>query len=220
MGKKRVIVIDDHQLFVDAVTAVIADDGDFEVVGTATSGRELVTLLMRTNPDVVLLDLCLPGPDGIACLALARERQPQARVIVLSAVEDPRAARRALDNGASAFVRKDIDPRDLVAVLRQTVEGTVVSQLVSSSSAPDGLDDARRLLTNAELAVLEALARGYGNKEIAATLSVAQQTVKFHLTNIYRKLGVANRTEAIRRAYEYGLVAEQPWAYEPAGTHH
>ncbi len=205
MGKKRVIVIDDHQLVLDAVTAVVEDDGEFEIVGTATSGHDLTSLLMRTEPDVVLLDLCLPGPDGIACLDVVRERKPSAKVIMLSGMDEPRVARQALDHGASAFVRKDVDPRDLVAVLRQTVEETVVSQL----AVPDGdseSDASIAALTKSEVAVLEALARGRVNKQIAADLSVAQQTVKFHLTNIYRKLGVANRTEAIRYAYENGLV--------------
>ena len=217
MGKKRVIVIDDHQLVLDAVCAVIADDGEFEVVATATSGRELAPLLMRTDPDVVLLDMCMPGPDGIACLAVLGERQPGAKVIMLSAVDEPRAARRALEHGASAFVRKDVDPRDLVSVIRQTVEGTVVSK--PAAAPADEVEAARPDLTKAELAVLEALGRGRGNKQIAVDLSVAQQTVKFHLTNIYRKLGVANRTEAIRYAYEHDLVEEPTWAYASAGAY-
>lgn len=204
--RPRVLVIDDHQLILDAVTAVIEDDGDFEVAGTATSGRDLVSLLSRTRPDIVLLDLCLPWPDGLACLGLAREHHPAAKVIVFSGVDDARAACRALEHGASAFVRKDIDPRDLVAVLRQTVEGTVVSQLPSIRDVEEAVEATRSVLSKAELAVLEVLARGLGNKQIAAELSLAQQTVKFHLTNIYRKLGIATRTEAIRYAYEHGLV--------------
>ena len=211
MGKNRIVVIDDHELVLDAITAVIDDDGEFDVVGTATSGRDLASLLMRTNPDLVLLDVCMPGPDGIACLDVVRERTPNAKVIVMSGMDEPRVARQALDHGASAFIRKDVDPRDVVAVLRQTIEGTVVSQLPPTGDAEADARDVS--LTKAELAVLEALAHGCVNKQIAADLSIAQQTVKFHLTNIYRKLGVANRTEAIRYAYENGIVHPSSWSY-------
>jgi DNA-binding NarL/FixJ family response regulator len=213
VGKIRVVVIDDHQLVLDAVGAVVQSDGDFEIVGTALSGRDLVSLVGRTQPDVVVLDLCIPGPDGIACLEILRNQWPRTKVIVLSGVDEPRLARQALSLGASAFVRKDIDPRDLVSVLRQTVEETVVSQLASVQEVEDEVRATKAVLTKAELAVLDGLSRGHVNKQIATDLAVAQQTVKFHLTNIYRKLGVGNRTEAIRYAYEHGLVEEPTLAH-------
>jgi NarL family two-component system response regulator YdfI len=216
VGKKRVIVIDDHQLVLDAVTAIIDDDDDFEVVATATSGRDLVALVSRTDPDLVLLDLSLPGPDGIACLAVLREQNVRAKVVMLSGVDEPRAMRQSLEQGASAFVHKGVDPRDLVAVLRQTIEETVVSRVAAVPA--DAVESSRPALTKAEVAVLEALARGCMNKQIADDLSIAQQTVKFHLTNIYRKLGISSRTEAIRYAYEGGLVHERSWNYTAAAS--
>jgi DNA-binding NarL/FixJ family response regulator len=170
----------------------------------------VVELVTRTAPDVVIVDLCMPAPDGIACIDALRAHHPSTTVIALSALDDPRAATQALDRGASAFVRKDIDPRDLVAVLRQTLEGTVVSQHPSFHDAGVA-DEAKSPLSKAELAVLAALVAGQSNRQIAEELCVAQQTVKFHLTNIYRKLGVANRTEAIGYAYEHGLAKTSPW---------
>jgi DNA-binding NarL/FixJ family response regulator len=203
VGKLRVAVADDHQLVVDAVCAALEEDDDIEVVAAATSGRRLLALLAQTSPDVVLLDLVMPELDGLACLAVIRERFPRVKVVMLSGVDDPRAVHESLQFGASAFARKTLDPRDLVAVLRQTVEETVVSQAAMLVDQDE--EEARACLTRSELAVLDLLARGMMNKQIAAELSLAQQTVKFHLTNVYRKLGVSNRTEAIRFAYEHGL---------------
>jgi DNA-binding NarL/FixJ family response regulator len=214
-----VLVVDDHQLVIDAVTVMVERDGEFEVVGTATSGRDICTLVARTEPDVVLLDVCLPAPDGIACLEALQQRHPRTSVVVLSGLDEGHIVREALERGASAFVRKDVDPRDLVGILRQVLEGTVVSRDAANGNGRDEKEAAQGLLTKAELAVLESLAQGRGNKQIAADLSIAQQTVKFHLTNIYRKLGVTNRTEAIRYAYEHRLVQARSWALTPAAAH-
>ena len=159
-----------------------------------------------TEPDVIVLDVRMPGSDGLSCLQQLKERDPELTVVILSAIEEPRIAQRALRLGASAFVKKQVDPRDLAAVLRQAVEGTVLTQASMLSEADALLHEVQALLTPGELAVLTSLGRGLVNKQIAAELSIAPQTVKFHLTNVYRKLGVANRTEAIRYAFEHELV--------------
>ena len=212
-GTVSVVVADDHQLVIDAIEATLAGEEEFDVVGTASSGESLLALIGWTQPDIVLLDVCMPGLDGIACLAEIRSRYPKVKVVLLSGTEDPRVVHQALRLGATAFIRKGIDPRDLAAVLRQTADETVISQLPDIQRITDDVAATRAKLTRSELAVLEALARGRLNGQIAADLSVAQQTVKFHLTNIYRKLGVANRTEAIRYAYEHGLVEDATAAY-------
>lgn len=203
-GRLRVAIVDDHQLVVDAVCAALEEEDEIEVVAAVTCGRRLLALIPQTSPDVVVIDLLMPDLDGLECLALIRERSPRTKVVILSGVEDERAVHQALQTGAAAFVRKSVDPRDLVAVLRQTVEETVVTH--APPARQDAENDARTLLTRSELAVLDLLAHGMMNKQIAAELSLAQQTVKFHLTNVYRKLGVGNRTEAIRYAYEHGLT--------------
>ena len=205
MPQIRVVLADDHRLVLEAVQAMLEDDGDFDVVAVAESARELLPQVAQKAPDVVVLDVAMPGADGFACLREIREKHPRVKVVMLSGHDEPRIAQRALRLGASAYVRKQVDPRDLASVLRQAVEETVASQ-------PDALqengetDDASALLTVSELAVLRALARGLVNKQIAADLQIAPQTVKFHLTNVYRKLGVANRTEAIRFAFQHELV--------------
>jgi DNA-binding NarL/FixJ family response regulator len=191
---------------VETVQALLESDGGFEVVAAVDSAAELLAAVGRAAPDLVVLDVGMPGTDGLACLEELRERHPAVKVVMLSGVDDPRVVGRALRLGAAAFVTKDVDPRDLAAVLRHTLEETVDCRPARLQARDDGMREARRLLTPSELAVLEALALGLVNKQIATELGIAQQTVKFHLANVYRKLGVANRTEAIRFAFANGLT--------------
>jgi two-component system nitrate/nitrite response regulator NarL len=206
MALVRVAVADDHCLMLDTVRALLEADGDFEVVAAVDSAALLLRAIALTPPDLVVLDVRMPGMDGLACLELIRKQHPGIKVVMLSGVDDPRIVQRALRLGAAAFVTKEVDPRDFAAVLRQALEETVASQPAGLREHDDGQQEVRRLLTPSELAVLEALARGLVNKQIALELGIAQQTVKFHLTNVYRKLGVSNRTEAIRYAFERGVV--------------
>jgi DNA-binding NarL/FixJ family response regulator len=143
--------------------------------------------------------------DGLTALAKIRERHPKVKVVVLSGVDEPEQIRIALEQGASAFIVKHVDPRDLASALRQVAGGTVFQVLGASESGEDNAAKAAGI-TDSELRVLRALAQGASNKQIAADLFITEQTVKFHLTNIYRKLRVSNRTEATRYAYQHGLV--------------
>jgi len=206
VARVRVVLADDHRLMLEVVRVTLEEDGDFDVVGTARSAAEALRVVASTNPDIIVLDVRMPGSDGLSCLQQLKERDTELTVVILSAIEEPRIAQRALRLGASAFVKKQVDPRDLAAVLRQAVEATVLTQPAELNEANELLHEVQALLTPGELAVLTALGRGLVNKQIAVELSIAPQTVKFHLTNVYRKLGVANRTEAIRYAFEHELV--------------
>jgi DNA-binding NarL/FixJ family response regulator len=200
----RVLIADDHKLIVEGVKRALAEAGDFEVVGECASGSQVLPLVQQTNPDVVLLDLRMPGADGLTCLTRIRKRYPQVKVVVLSVSTDENVIQTVLNRGASAYIVKSINPVDLPSALRQAVEGTVFSAI----GLPEEGESAARAagLTERETAILSAVARGLSNEAIGKELWVAEQTVKFHLTNIYRKLGVANRTEAARLAYQHGLV--------------
>ena len=206
----RVVIADDHRLILDGVRRALESDGGFEIVGETMNGTEVLDLVEKTTPDMVVLDVRMPELDGLDCLDQLRERFPDVKVVMLSASTSPDLVETALRRGASAYVVKSVDPADLPSTLRQVASGTVFSSLASpTSSAPSAGDAAG--LTEREIAILQALARGLSNEQIAKEMWVARQTVKFHLTNVYRKLGVKSRTEAIHRAYQLGLV-ERPAA--------
>jgi DNA-binding NarL/FixJ family response regulator len=217
---RRVVIIEDHPLMQSALEATLEGADGFTVVGTATSGLQAEPLVLRTQPDLVLLDLQLPGLDGLSCLTLLRERHPDATVVVLSGIEDDEIVEKALSGGAAAVVRKSIAPADLPILLRQVLLGSVhfatpriARAVVTQATRQSQLDEARAEacgetgLTARELEVLEAVARGLPNRAVAKELFLSDQTVKRHLRRVYQKLGVANRTEASRTAYRLGLHA-------------
>jgi NarL family two-component system response regulator LiaR len=202
----RVLLADDHQLILDGVKHALEEAGDeFEVVGQATKGSQVLPLVKRTQPDVVMLDLRMPEVDGLVCLDQIKRRYPETKVIVLSVSADRNLIDNVLKRGASAYIVKRVNPVDLPSVIRQAIEETVYTA-IGLPDDPSSRAAKAAGLTERELAILTALARGMSNAAIAKQLWVAQQTVKFHLTNIYRKLGVANRTEAARYAYQQGLI--------------
>ena len=217
---RRVVIVEDHPLMQTALEATLERAEGFTVVGTATSGLQAEPLVSRTLPDLVLLDLQLPGLDGLSCLALLRERHPETTVVILSGVEDDEIVEKALLGGAAAVVRKSISPADLPVLLRQVLQGSVkfatpriARAVVTKATQQSRLDEVRAEacgetgLTARELEVLEMVARGLPNRAVAQELFLSDQTVKRHLRKVYRKLGVANRTEAARTAYRLGLHA-------------
>ena len=210
----KVLIADDHRLMIDAIRLVLEQADDLEVVGEATVGSQVLPLVGQLNPDVVLLDVHMPEMDGLRCLDLLQKRHPSVSVVMLSGHDDSETIESALSRGAKSFVSKQVDPRDLPSALRFAAQGGVYQPMDGAAygAAPDKTD--KSSLTPSEQRVLEALARGLSNKEIAEELWLTRQTVKFHLTNIYRRLGVTNRTEALRHAYQHRLV-KHPF-FEPA----
>jgi len=183
--------------------------GGFDVVGEAVSGGQVLPLVRRLKPDLVLLDLRMPQMDGLTCLTKIRKEFPDMKVAMLSVSQDPELIQTALKRGANAYIVKSIDPDDLAGALRQALEGNVFTTAgITEDPGERAAKDAG--LTERELGIIRAVARGLSNEAISKELWVAEQTVKFHLTNIYRKLGVRNRTEAARYAFEQGLVEPEP----------
>ena len=211
-GLVRVVIADDHRLVLDGIRRALEADGSFEIVGETQSGMQVLPLVAREKPDLVLLDVRMPNMDGLACLDEIRRRHPETKVVMLSASTSNELIETALRRGASAYIIKSVDPDDLPATLRQALEGNLHTAVGLENGEPSG---AKALgLTDREVTILGALARGLSNDEIAKEFWVAPQTVKFHLTNIYRKLGVKNRTEATRLAYQHGLVESPIYADE------
>jgi DNA-binding NarL/FixJ family response regulator len=203
--KVRILLADDHQLMLDGIRRALEGCADFEIVGEAHSGSAVLPAIGRTDPDLVLLDMRMPGMDGLTCLERIRKQYPRIKVVVLSVFREPEHIQAALKRGASGYIVKSVNPLDLPAALRQAFEGTVYHAV----GIPEQDETAHARgggLTERELGILKAVARGLSNQAIGKELWVTEQTVKFHLTNIYRKLGVANRTEAARYAFEHDLV--------------
>jgi len=205
----RLLVADGHGLTRAGILRALEGEEGLDVVGEADSGPRLFPLIAQTQPDLVLLDLQLPGIDAQTSLTRLRNHHPGLKVIGLAADANIEQMHKACAHGAGGVIMTTIAPGDLGGAIRQILTGTTFTALGGSPFVPDPVDGAG--LTGREQQILAALARGLPNKRIAQDLSVSEQTVKFHLTNVYRKLDLTNRTGAARWAYEHGLVTE-PYA--------
>jgi DNA-binding NarL/FixJ family response regulator len=200
----RVVLADDHRLVLDAVQRSLEKDEGFQVVATTNSGAEVSDLVARHRPDLVLMDLRMPGVDGLQALDQIRARDKEVKVVMLSASERPEEIQSALSRGADGFILKSVDPVDLPAALRQVHAGTVFRPGMTGNAPASPAQEAG--LTEREVTLVQALARGLSNKQISQELWITEQTVKFHLRNIFRKLEVTSRTAAARWAHENGLA--------------
>jgi DNA-binding NarL/FixJ family response regulator len=202
MGAKvTVLIADDHPVVRQGLQVLLSLQDDVEVVGEAADGDEAVELTAALTPDVILLDLKLPGLDGLGVLADLRERGLATRVLVLTSVTDPASVTLAMRAGAAGFLYKDVDPDALVRALRSVRDGHVVlapeasAALVRARGRADavaGLD----ALTPREREVLAQIAEGRTNRQIARLLQMSEKTVKTHVSSVLAKLGVADRTQA------------------------
>jgi DNA-binding NarL/FixJ family response regulator len=215
IGSLDAVVLDPHPIWLDAVEMVLARIGATVVVKTS-SAREALDAIERDQPQLLTLELeASPGePDGFEVIRRARTLAPGLRAIVLSAHHDTAHIDAALAAGAAAYVVKTAHPDDVASAVRQAFEHSVYlagaarpaaagAPKTSTSELPGGL-------TRRELEILRLVAEGHSNSQLARMLWVTEQTVKFHLSNIYRKLGVANRTEASRWAQLNGLLPHEP----------
>jgi DNA-binding NarL/FixJ family response regulator len=204
----RVLIADDHPLIIAGIRRTIEHFEDIEVVGEAHSGPELMQLVERRRPGIVLMDLRMPGVLGVECIEQLRLRWQDVKVVVLSACDDRASIDAALHAGACAYILKSAHTIDIASVLRQASSGAVFHAPSSAPSGPRPADEPELpSLTDRERSILTAVASGLTTAAISRDLWVSEHTVKFHLTNIYRKLGVANRAGAVRYALEHHLVA-------------
>ena len=201
----RVLVADDHPLILQGLRRTLEACEDIDVIGEARTGDEVVPLVERRRPDVVLLDMRMPGLDSAECIRLIASSQPDVKTIVLSASEDRATIDSAVAAGASAYVLKSVSALDIPSLVRQVAAGYTLFHSPAETAAEAGEGPG---LTAREATILAAIAGGKTTKAISAELWVTEHTVKFHLTNIYRKLGVSNRSGAVRYAFEHGLVRD------------
>ncbi len=207
----KILIADDHGLMLAGVRQALEDDRDFEVVGEARTGPEVMPLVGRRAPEIVLLDLRMPGVDGLTLLQRIRAEHPEVKVVMCSMSSDPDQIQAAFRHGAAGYILKTINPLDLGSAIRQAVEGTAFHALGLPAMTEDTAAKSAGL-TEREIEIVKAVSRGLSNKAIAAELWVTVQTVKFHLTSIFRKLGISNRTEAANWALGKGILAERPAA--------
>lgn len=217
--KIRIVIADDHPVVRDGLSAVLETQPDFEVVGEAGDGREAVAQVENLKPDVVLLDLDMPVMDGLEALRLIMEQHPATKVIVFTVFDTDERIVGAVQAGAQGYLLKGDAPRDeIFRAVRTVYQGgallqpVVASKLLRQMQQPVPASNSSTLhneeeeLTEREHEVLELLAHGLANKEIANRLVISERTVKFHVSAILAKLGVSNRTEAVTVAAQRGLV--------------
>ena len=208
----RVLIADDHAVVRQGLRTFLDLQDDVEVAGEAADGEAAVAEAARLRPDVVLLDLAMPGVDGIAALPRLREAAPGARVIVLTSFGEDERLFAALRAGAAGFLLKDVEPAELVRAIRTAHAGqSPLSPAVAARVVEEVVHPARRAgpadeLTPRELEVLRLIAGGRSNKRIALELGVAEKTVKTHVSHLLAKLGLSDRTQAALYAVREGLV--------------
>jgi len=204
VAKARVLLVDDHALLRTGVANIINQEPDLHVVAEAENGVEAISAYERHRPDVTLLDLRMPVMEGVEVVRQIRERDPRARVIILTTYDTDDEISQALKAGAKAYVLKDISADGLVGCIRDVLAGKSYLAPAAAAKLAEGVT--RVQLTPREMATLRLLADGKANKEIANELDISERTVKTHLAHLFEKLGVTSRTEAIKVATRRGLV--------------
>ncbi|MGY1624713.1 response regulator [Geodermatophilus sp. SYSU D00965] len=193
-----VLVVDDHALMRSGLAGLIAGADDMRVVGTAADGAEAVAAVALLSPDVVLMDLSMPVMDGVTATRRILADHPEVEVLVLTSFSDQQRVVEALDAGAGGYVLKDTEPADLLAAIRSTARGhspldpRVARTLLHARRRPAGVAE----LTEREQEVLALVGRGLANKQIARALGIREGTVKAHLTSVFQRIGVRDRTSA------------------------
>jgi DNA-binding NarL/FixJ family response regulator len=202
--RATVLVVDDHALVRTGVANIISHEPDLQVVAEAANGVEAIDAFERHRPDVTLLDLRMPVMEGVEAVRQIRERDPLAKVIVLTTYDTDEDISRALRAGAKAYVLKDITAIQLIACIHDVLAGKTYLAPAAAAKLAEGV--MRVQLTPRELSALRLMADGKANKEIATELSISERTVKAHLGHLFEKLGVTSRTEAVKVASRRGLV--------------
>lgn len=207
----RVVVVDDHPVVRSGIVALVDAAGDLEVVGTAATGEEAIVLAQALTPDIVLMDLRLPGIDGDEATARIVAASPAVRVVVLTTYENDDAILRAIAAGASGYLLKASPEEELLAGIRTVAAGEValapsVARVLVAQAAKPAAAASAPLLSPRETEVLRLVAQGLGNRAIGERLFLGEATVKTHLLHAFVKLEVRDRTRAVTRAMELGLL--------------
>ncbi|MEG3634187.1 response regulator transcription factor [Micromonospora palythoicola] len=209
-GPVRLLIVDDHPVVRDGLRGMFAGDPGFEVVGEAADGAEALTMAARSRPDVVLMDLRMPGMDGVTAIGRLVATDSPAKVLVLTTYDTDADVLPAIEAGATGYLLKDAPRDELVRAVRAAARGeavlspSVAGRLMGRLRTPR--QPAGEPLSQRELEVLTLVARGSSNRDAAARLFISEATVKTHLLHVYAKLGVNDRAAAVAVAYDRGLL--------------
>ena len=206
----RILIVDDHQVVREGLRTILDTVDDLELVGEAGNGAEAIRLSAELEPDVILMDLRMPGVDGIEAIQKIKSTDPSPEIVILTTYDDDELILRGLRAGARGYLLKDVDRKVLFESIRAAHRGelllspgvanTVLAHLEAPGPAPE------QILSGRELEVLELMAQGAPNKQIAARLEIAERTVKAHVTNIFNKIGAGSRAEAVAIGLKQGLI--------------
>ncbi len=203
----RLLIVDDHPVVRDGLRGIFSGDPGCEVVGEAGEGAQAVALAERLRPDVILMDLHMPGMDGVNAIRELVQRGSPARILVLTTYDQDSYVLPAIEAGATGYLLKDAPRADLLRAVRAVAEGkTVLSPSVAGRLVSQVRRPPREVLSPREMEILRLVADGTTNREIARSLFISEATVKTHLLHIYEKLGVADRAAAVSAAYQRGLL--------------
>lgn len=217
MTRIRLMIADDHRLFREGIKALLAVTEDIEIVGEAEDGESALNQCRELHPDVILMDINMPGLNGIRATEQILEVQPQTRIVMLTMLEDDASVFNAMRVGARGYLLKGADPQEVLSVIRAVADGqalfgpAIAARLMTYFKELSAKPSASQAgtpfpeLTDRELEVLRLIAQGLNNQEIAQKLFLSPKTVRNHITNIFSKLQVADRAQAIVRAREAGL---------------
>lgn len=209
----RILLVDDHEIVREGLRTLLSDEDDLEVVGEAGDGAQALRLVAALEPDLVLMDLAMPGMDGLETLRQLRRSGSAARVLILTTFAEGEQVREAVAEGALGYLLKDVPKAELVRALRGARHGTPALHpeaqrvLMRGVATPPG-DSPFDLLTPRELSVLELLAQGFSNKKIGTTLHLSEGTVKGYVSAVLAKLQVQDRTQAALLAVRHGLAKD------------
>ncbi|MEC2255982.1 response regulator [Bacillus thuringiensis] len=214
--KIKVLLVDDHTVVLKGLAFFLSTQEDLELVGEANNGKEALVKVGETNPDVILMDLYMPEMDGVEATAYIKKEYPNVKVIVLTSFSDQAHVLPALRAGASGYILKDVEPDQLVAAIRSAYKGNIqlhpdiANALLSQTLPVEEKEEEHSIqvdvLTARENEVLQLLAKGMSNKEIASVLVITEKTVKAHVSSILSKLNLSDRTQAALYAVKNGIL--------------
>jgi two-component system nitrate/nitrite response regulator NarL len=204
--RTRVMIVDDHPMVAEGIEAILETYDDIEVVGTLSSGRQALTAAESLNPDVVLLDLNMPGMSGLTATELLLEQRPDVRILILTMHDSREYISTALSHGARGYVLKDVPTEEIKTAIDAVMRGEQYLCTGAEASLQPRISDGREPLTSREQTVLLELAQGKSNRDVAEALNISIHTVETHRKNIKRKLGISSTAGLTRYALEHGVL--------------